>query len=110
MTTTLAPTSSERILEVIVDGSLPWPPEAAFSGPRPALSGGGAAAAAWAAVELTGSARAALVEQACAGDAALRGRLEALLKAHDDPGELPEGGLTGAYVPSRPPEPEVGKK
>jgi len=62
-----------------------------------------------AAVNLSGDERAALVEQACAGDAELRGRLEALLKAHDDPGELPEGGLTGAYVPSRPPEPEVGQ-
>jgi len=47
ITTTLAPTSNERILEVIVDGSLPWPDP--FSTPRAAFSGGGAAAAAWAA-------------------------------------------------------------
>ena len=42
ITTTLAPTNNERILEVIVGVSLPWPPVAAFSEPRAALSGGGA--------------------------------------------------------------------
>ncbi len=47
ITTTLAPTSSERILEVIVEGSLS--PADFLSGLRPAFSGGGAAAAAWAA-------------------------------------------------------------
>ena len=49
MTTTLAPTSSERILEVMVDGSLPAPPEGFLIGLRPAVSLVGAAAAAWAA-------------------------------------------------------------
>ncbi len=49
MTTTLAPTSSERILEVIVEGSLALLPAEPLSGLRPALSPGGAAAAAWAA-------------------------------------------------------------
>src|ERR1700728_1056245 len=49
MTTTLAPTSSERILEVIVDGSWAWRPAACLTAPRPAFSGGGAAAAACAA-------------------------------------------------------------
>src|SRR6478609_12155365 len=49
ITTTLAPTSSARILEVIVEGSPVLLPVAPLSGPRPALSAGGAAAAAWAA-------------------------------------------------------------
>ena len=48
ITTTLAPTSSERILEVMVDGSFALSPAGAFD-LRPALSLGGAAAAAWAA-------------------------------------------------------------
>src|SRR5258708_35036918 len=47
ITTTLAPTRSERILEVRFEGSLALSP-AALSG-RPALSTGGAACAAWAA-------------------------------------------------------------
>ena len=47
MMTTLAPTSSERILEVIVEGSLALLPAEPLSGP--ALSPSGAAAAAWAA-------------------------------------------------------------
>src|ERR1700730_18067954 len=49
ITTTLAPTSSDRILEVMVDGSLALSPAGALSDLRPALSLGGAAAAAWAA-------------------------------------------------------------
>jgi hypothetical protein len=49
MTTTLAPTSSERILELIVDGCLALLPVVPLSGPRAALSPAGAAAAAWAA-------------------------------------------------------------
>ena len=49
ITTTLAPTSSERILEVMVDGSLAWPLAACLTEPRPPLASGGAAAAAWAA-------------------------------------------------------------
>src|ERR1700686_2421747 len=48
MMTTLAPTSSERILEVIVDGSLAVPPAAFLTGLREALSPADAAAA-WAA-------------------------------------------------------------
>jgi len=46
MTTTLAPTSSERILEVMVDDTLALPPAVFLTGLRAALS---AAAAAWAA-------------------------------------------------------------
>src|ERR1700722_17399733 len=46
ITTTLAPTSSERILEVIVDGSLAWPLPDGLAEPRVALSLSGAAAAA----------------------------------------------------------------
>src|SRR5262249_24113987 len=42
-----------------------------------------------AALQLTGRARASFLENACAGDAALRQRLEALLAAH----EQPEGAL-----------------
>src|SRR5882757_4819452 len=48
ITTTLAPTSSARILEVIPDGSLALLPVGALNELR-ALSAGGAAAAAWAA-------------------------------------------------------------
>ncbi len=45
---------------------------------------------------------AAVLERECSGDAELRRRVEALLKAHDDPGELPaaEPEPTGAYVPA----------
>jgi serine/threonine protein kinase len=48
-----------------------------------------------AAVELPpGAARRAFLDQACAGDSALRQRLEALLAAHDEPDELsPKGAL-----------------
>src|SRR3979411_2770305 len=50
MMTTLAPTSSERILEVMVEGSPALSPAGALNEPpRAALSLGGAAAAAWAA-------------------------------------------------------------
>src|SRR5207244_4484163 len=49
ITTTLAPTSSERIFVEMVEGSLALSPAAFLSAPRPALSAGGAAAAAWAA-------------------------------------------------------------
>src|SRR6266852_272760 len=49
MTTTLAPTSSERILEVMVDGSLAVPPAGFLIGLRAAMSPADAAAAAWAA-------------------------------------------------------------
>src|SRR5258705_11808931 len=49
MTTTLAPTSSERILEVMVNGSLAVPPEEFLTGLRPAISAAHSAAAAWAA-------------------------------------------------------------
>jgi eukaryotic-like serine/threonine-protein kinase len=63
-----------------------------------------------AAVALTSAAeRAAYLDQACAGDAALRNHVEALLRAHERAGHLldrpivgPE--LTGAYIAS----PEVG--
>ena len=49
MTTTLAPTSSERILEVMVCPALAVPPEEFLTGWRPATSAADAAAAAWAA-------------------------------------------------------------
>src|SRR5260370_373378 len=53
MITTLAPTSTERILEVTVDASvdvtLALSRAGSLSGPRAGLSTGGAAAAAWAA-------------------------------------------------------------
>src|SRR5665647_3341994 len=50
MTTTLAPTSKERILDVMVDASLALSPAGLLSGPRPVLSPAGAAAwAGWAA-------------------------------------------------------------
>ena len=40
-----------------------------------------------AAAQLTGSARAAFLDSACRGDAALRQRLEALLAAHEESGD-----------------------
>ena len=49
MMTTLAPTSTERILEVIVDASLALLPVRLLNAPRGAFSAGAAAAAAWAA-------------------------------------------------------------
>jgi WD40 repeat protein len=42
-----------------------------------------------AAIEASLSARAAVLERECAADAALRQRVEALLRAHDEPGSLP---------------------
>src|SRR5579864_4876881 len=44
--------------------------------------------------------RAAMLERECSGDAELRRRVEALLQAHDDPGDLPaaEPEKTGAYL------------
>src|SRR5215217_6702605 len=51
--------------------------------------------------------RAAFLEAACGGDAALRGRLEALLRAADEPGSFlnapPAAAVTGAYTPARGP-------
>jgi eukaryotic-like serine/threonine-protein kinase len=41
-----------------------------------------------AAATLTGTVRAAFLDRACGGDGAMRARLEALLKAHDQSGEL----------------------
>jgi hypothetical protein len=49
MTTTLAPTSSDRILEAMVDPSLAVPPEGFLVALRPAVPPADAAAAAWAA-------------------------------------------------------------
>ena len=39
--------------------------------------------------ELPASERAVVLDRECAGDTELRRRVEALLKAHDDSGELP---------------------
>jgi tetratricopeptide (TPR) repeat protein/tRNA A-37 threonylcarbamoyl transferase component Bud32 len=52
--------------------------------------------------ELPPAERAAVLERECGDDAELRRRVEALLKAHDDSGELPaaEQEPTGAYVPA----------
>src|SRR5215472_9385788 len=49
--------------------------------------------------ELSPAERTALLERECAGDAELRRRVEALLKAHDDFAELPaaQPEPTGAY-------------
>src|SRR5882724_11286279 len=85
ITTTLAPTSSERILEVIVEGSLALSP-AALSGLRAALSLAGAAAAAWAARraaamkldELTGSRAVAGISLIALSEAAMRSDGEAV--------------------------------
>jgi eukaryotic-like serine/threonine-protein kinase len=55
---------------------------------------------------VTDAERAALLDRECAGDAGLRGRVEALLRAHERAGHLLDrpvpGGLeqTGAYIPS----------
>jgi eukaryotic-like serine/threonine-protein kinase len=52
--------------------------------------------------ELPPSERAAVLARECGGDAELRRQIEALLRAHDDPGELPaaEPEPTGPYVPA----------
>src|SRR5205807_1438993 len=52
--------------------------------------------------ELPSAERAMVLERECGGDADLRRQVEALLKAHGDPGELPaaEPQPTGAYVPA----------
>src|SRR5688500_7436870 len=52
--------------------------------------------------------RAAYLDQACAGDAALRERVEALLRAHDDPGSFLAGSPVDRLAatvgqPARPP-------
>ena len=86
ITTTLAPTSSERILEVMVEGSLALSPASFFSGSRLALVvGGAAAAAAWAARRaaamklevLTGSPAAAGISLIALSEAAMRSDGEA---------------------------------
>ena len=84
ITTTLAPTSRERIFEVMVDEALAWPAGCAF-GCFPALSGGGAAAAACAARRaaamklevLTGSREVAGISLMAFSDAAMRSDGEA---------------------------------
>src|SRR5437016_1893618 len=43
--------------------------------------------------------RAALLDEACGGDAELRARVAALLRAHDQPDSGPSAGGTGAYSP-----------
>jgi tetratricopeptide (TPR) repeat protein len=56
--------------------------------------------------DLPADERAAVLERECRGDAELRRQVEALLKAHDDPGELPAAGpeRTGPYMPAAGPE------
>ena len=49
MMTTLAPTSTARIFEVMFEGCLTFSPATLLSGARPPFSAGAAAAAAWAA-------------------------------------------------------------
>ena len=87
ITTTLAPTSSERILEVIVEGSLALSPASFFSGLRlPLPSAGAAAAAAWAARRaaamkldvLTGAPVAAGISLIALSEAAMRSDGEAI--------------------------------
>src|SRR5262245_44017969 len=52
--------------------------------------------------ELLPAERAAVLERECGDDAELRRRVEVLLQAHDDSGELPtvDPERTGAYVPA----------
>ena len=51
--------------------------------------------------ELSSAERSAVLERECGGDLELRRHVEALLRAHDDSGELPAAGPepTAAYVP-----------
>src|SRR5580700_517329 len=84
ITTTLAPTSRERIFEVMVDEALAWPADAAL-GCFSALPVGGAAAAACAARRaaamkldvLTGSRGVAGISLMASSDAAMRSDGEA---------------------------------
>ena len=81
ITTTLAPTSSERILEVMVDGSVP----AGFLiGLRPAFSLADSAAAAWAArraaamkLDVLAGSRALGISPIALSEAAMRSDAEA---------------------------------
>ena len=94
MTTTLAPTSSERILEAIVEGSLALSRAVSFCGPRAALPAAGAAAADWAAlraaamkfVALTGSFGPAEISLIAFSDAAMRSDGEAVRPVGRVPG------------------------
>jgi len=62
-----------------------------------------------AAVELPpGAGRRAFLEQACAGDLALRQRLEALLAAHDEPGELLPSGTPANTATVKIDHPDAG--
>src|SRR5947209_7274759 len=58
--------------------------------------------------------RAAFLDEACAGDTALRQRVEALLRAHDEPGaflsELPPGPTALAATTSEPDRPAADEK
>jgi non-specific serine/threonine protein kinase/serine/threonine-protein kinase len=61
--------------------------------------------------ELPPAERAAVMERECAGDAELRRQVEALLKAHDDSGELPtaDPGPTAGLAPAVAPAIEPGQ-
>ncbi len=65
-----------------------------------------------AALEKAGDERRAFLDEACAGDPELRGRLEQLLRAHERPDSLPAAppvsGPTQDSVPREPHEPAVG--
>src|SRR5450631_3003275 len=95
MITTLAPTSTERILEVTADVTLALSRAGSLSGPRAGLSTGGAAAAAWAARRaaamkfevLLGSRVPAVISLIALSDAAMRS---------DGDGTRPEGRVPGS--------------
>src|SRR5437868_3367165 len=58
-----------------------------------------------AATDLPAEERGGFLERECGGDAELRGRVEALLRAHDEPGSFPAGARGGsARAPAEPSE------
>src|SRR5947209_19674809 len=62
-----------------------------------------------AAASVADAGRAALLERECGGDAELRRRVDALLRAHDDAGELPPAAGTTPFAPPMPTAPQPGE-
>ena len=95
MITTLAPTSTERILEVTADVTLALSRAGSLSGPRAGLSTGGAAAAAWAARRAAAMKFDVLVCSRVLAAISLIALSEAAMRS-DGEGVRPEGRVPGS--------------
>ena len=95
MTTTLAPTSNERILEVMVEGSPGLSRAASFCGPRAALLAAGAAAAAWAARRAAAMKFVALTDSFGLTEISLMALSEAAMRS-DGEADRPVGRVPGS--------------